>query len=505
VGLPTAAAPSSKEREIRVAKDHWNSLGNGARVTLVCGVLFIFAATIATSLWVLRPDYQVLFADLKPQDTGAMVAELERMKVPYSIGADGNTILVDRSAVHATRLKLMGKDIPLHGAAGLELFNNADFGMTEFAQKINYQRALQGEITRTILSLSEVRDARVHLALPEESLFKRATSKAKAAITLNLKAGQSLRPEQINGIQRLVAAAVPGILSQDVTIVDQQGVALTRAVPIEGEQERGATALDLKRDTERLLARKATEVLERAFGAGQALASVDVSLNMDQVRVTTEDVLGAPNAAGQSTAGVMVREREVMRDVGAPLNSRGDASSRIGNTQREIDYQVGRRVEQTATQPGAIRRLQVVAVINQSLDENQLDQMRALVAAAVGAVPERGDTVVVQSLRGLEAASTPAAAAPVGVFESGGQHVLARGTTPRTAANFDPITSLALFGLVAFVAAWLLVRRARATPDTLTIAQRQALLEQLRRWLDDAQSPKTVALSQDAITKVTRS
>src|SRR4051794_23533774 len=166
----------------------WNELGGTARTGVLCGATLIVGLAAAAAFWLWRADYQVLFADLKPQDTAAMAAELERMKVPYKIASDGNTLLVDASAVHATRLKLMGKDIPLHGAAGFELFNNADFGMTEFAQKINYQRALQGEITRTILSLAEVRDARVHLALAEEGLFKRASSKAKAAITLSLRA-----------------------------------------------------------------------------------------------------------------------------------------------------------------------------------------------------------------------------------------------------------------------------------------------------------------------------
>jgi flagellar M-ring protein FliF len=150
-----------------VAKDYWAQLGAGARVGLLCGIAVILAATIGVAAWLWRVDYQVLFADLQPQDTAVMVAELDRMKVPYKIGSDGNTILVDGAVVHSTRLKLMGKDLPLHGTAGFELFNNADFGMTEFAQKINYQRALQGELTRTIMSLSEVRDARVHLALPE--------------------------------------------------------------------------------------------------------------------------------------------------------------------------------------------------------------------------------------------------------------------------------------------------------------------------------------------------
>jgi len=464
-----------------VFKDLWNSLGSSARIGLVAGAGFIVVASIGAATWLLRTDYQVLFTDLKPQDTAMMAAELDRQKVVYRIGPDGNTILVDGNIVHSTRLKLMGKDMPLHGAAGFELFNNADFGMTEFAQKINYQRALQGEITRTILSLSEVRDVRVHLALPEEGLFKRATSKAKAAITLSLKTGQSLRPEQVTGIQRLVSAAVPGISAQDVTIVDQQGVALTRPAQQDGEVDTGSARLDLKRETEKHLARKATEVLEGAFGAGQVLTTVDVTLNMDQVRVTTEEVLGSPGRPGQSAAGIMVRERESARDVGAPLTQA--ESGRANNSQREVDYQVGRRVEHVASQPGAIRRLQVVAVIRQPLDDQQSERMRVLVAAAVGSVAERGDTVVVQSIKAFEPATVHDAVPAVA--DAGKPRISA--VTPVDAGPVHAALGLTalLLAVLLGAGAWLLWRRpASAVAAPLTEAQRQAVLDQMRDWLE---------------------
>lgn len=458
-----------------------------ARWGLAVGAAAILAGTIATGYWLLRTERQVLFADLRPQDAALMVAELDKLKIDYRMSDDGSAILVDQAIVHATRMKLLGKEMPLHGAAGFELFNNGDFGMTEFAQKINYQRALQGEITRTILSLAEVREARVHLALPEEGLFKRASSKPKASITLSLKAGQALRPDQVSGIQRLVAGAVPGIAPQDVTIVDQQGVALTRLAQGENEAaEGGSSRLDLKRDMEKLLARKATDVLERAFGAGQAMASVDVTLNMDHVRVTTEDVIGAPAPSGHAPAGVIVRERETLRDVGAPLAPQDAA--RASNSQREIEYQVGRRVEQVVTQPGAVKKIQVAAVVRTGLDTQQLEHARALVAAAVGGVTERGDSIVVQSLRAFDpgADSRPAANLPA---------------TPVTAAANDvPPAVPAVTGtdaLAAATAALLLaaalwigrgrLRRARGMrAPTLSEAERQLVATQLRLWLDQS-------------------
>lgn len=478
----------------------WNELGRAARISLVTCIAVIALLAAAAGSWLLRTDYQVLFADLAPQDAGAMVAELERIKVPYKLGEGGTSILVDREAVHKTRIKLMGKDLPLHGTVGFELFNTADFGMTEFAQKVNYQRALQGEIARTILSLSAVETVRVHLALPEDGLFKRANNKAKAAITVTMKRGQGLRAAQVSGIQRLVAASVPGIVAQDVTIVDQNGVALTKIAQGETDSETGAQRLDLKRDMETYLRAKADAVLERSFGAGQAMASVDVVLDLDQVRITTEDVVSAPNDGGKAGSqngnpiptGVVVRERETIRDNGAAVNARATEGS--GSSQREVEYQVGRRVEQVVAAPGSVKRIHVAVVVRSAIDAAQLEQVRALVAAAVGATQERGDTVVVQALANAALANATAAVAAA----DGTQIETTLATLPdthqaqRAALPFPDglVVSLILALMLALVAGFAMARlflhRAAAVP-ALTHEQRQAALAKVRGWMiDDA-------------------
>jgi len=194
-------------------------MGSRARIAITVGVVLIIAATAGLGIWVYRTDYQVLFADVPARDAAAMTGELDRMKVPYQLADGGNTILVPREMVYKTRLKLMGSDIPLHGAVGFEVFNNADFGMTEFVQKVNYQRAVQGELTRTILSIDDIRSARVHLAIPEQGLFKKGGAKPKASVVVVMKPARTLAPEQVGGIQRLVAASVPDIAAPDVTIV----------------------------------------------------------------------------------------------------------------------------------------------------------------------------------------------------------------------------------------------------------------------------------------------
>lgn len=486
-----------------VLKDFWQGLGGSSKAGLVAGVAVLTALMIAAAAWLLRTEYEVLFAGLSAPDAAVMTAELDRMKLPYRLGGDGTSILVDRANVHQTRLKLLGKDIPLHGAVGFELFNNSDFGMTEFAQKINYQRALQGELTRTILSLAEVETARVHLAFPEEGLFRREQAKAKASVTLGLRQHQSLRVEQVNGIQRLISAAVPGVAAQDVTIVNTQGVALTRVVGPELAADAN-TRLDLKRDIEQYLVRKANDVLERSFGVGRALTSVDVTLNMNQVRVTTEDVTTPKPGPGEAHTGVIVRERESIKDDSPPLVGRDGQATSAASTHRETDYQVGRRVEQLVSQPGSIDRLQVLAVIKAPLNAIQLEHLRALVGAAVGLSTARGDVIVVQPLNALVGPTgtldLPPAAAPgadlaAPVLRPGASGTVASDAAPSGVSSSLTTVLLALVAAAAVLAMlvqrWAAQRSTATAPAALNSAQREQALSQVRLWLDESAASVT--------------
>lgn len=461
----------------------WNTLALRSRILVAAVTGSVLLMLALSAWWLLRGEPAVLFTDLRPQDAAALSGELDKLKVPYSVADGGSTLLVDRSQVHAVRLKLMGRELPLHGTVGLELFNSTDFGMTEFAQKVNFQRALQGELTRTILSFPEIREARVHLVLPEQGLFKQNAARAKAAITVAMRGGQALRAEQVLGIQRLVAAAVPGLSAQEVTVVDTQGVSLSRPAEGSPEQNGGSARLDLKRDTEHYLARKAGAVLDQALGAGQALASVDVSLNMDQVRVTTEDVLPAMDAKGHAAAGVLVRERESARD-GASADPRsGDTRGmRGGSTQRDVEYQAGRRVEQVVSQPGAIRRLQVVAVVRDQLDADAQQHLARVLAAAVGVVPERGDVVVVHSLR------SRSVAAPVAAEPAPPASVAAPAPVP---VGWLMLAAAAVLVLL-FVVFAVRSHAGRMPAPVLGDERRRATLQRLQHWMQEAESAPAV-------------
>lgn len=464
-----------------VIQEFWDRFDRRARAGLLAGVVVIVGVAVALGVVLLRTDYQVLFADLAPQDAATITSELDKMKMPYRLGNDGNTILVPADQVHKTRLKLVGKELPLRGAVGFELFNTSEVGMTEFAQKVNYQRALQGELTRTILALDEVQSVRVHLVLAEQGLFKKAAHQAKASISIALKPGYALDAAQIQGIQRLVSAAVPDIRPDDVTVVDQRGVALTRRAA-EGEDAASADNLDDKRALETYLQKKVTQVLDRTYGAGQAIASVDVSLGHAHSKVTTESVLGNRADGDGGVAGVKVRERVTTQDGGTEGNAERQAP-----TSREADYQVGRRVEQVVSGAGGVARINVAVVVRGNQDQDQLDRLRDVVALAAGIDRQRGDAVSVYALDQL---ANPMPVAPITAAAPATAPIPddTPVPAPAPASGTRLVAPLLLAALVVLLGAGTVVwtRRGRSRPQLrrLSVDERRAVLAQVNAWLE---------------------
>lgn len=430
-----------------------------AKWSLIIGLSLVLGLTAILAWWTLKTEQDVLFSRLAPQDAAALTRELEQMKIPYQLADQGATIMVEASKVHQIRLKLMGKELPLHGAVGFEIFNQSDFGMTEFAQKVNFQRALQGELTRTITSMAEIQSARVHLVLPEEGLFKRNSQKAKAAVTLTLKKGQSLRRDQVRGIQHLVAAAVPGIEPNQVTLVNEQGIALAHATDDENDHSVAASgAIEIKRDVETYLSQKANAILDKALGPGVALASVDVTLDMNHIKVTTEDILPGRGQSAANPSGLVIRERQTVKGL-RPTESVSESST--SDSHRETEYQLGRRVEQLVSIPGSIQRLQVVAVLRTPISTQVQEQLRQMLAGSVGVVRERGDQVVVQSLTGWSLgasapieAGTPSAM-PSDPMEPSRTSVLSARDVP---SEFIAYISWAMIGVLVLSGVWYLAR-----------------------------------------------
>lgn len=237
----------------------------------------------------LRTDYVVLAEGLRPADASAVVAELDKSGRAYRLSKGGTTILVPADEADATRVAIAGSDVAARGEIGFELFNKSDMGLTNFAQKINYQRALQGELVRTIMAMEGVETARVHLALPERTLFRGDRAEPKAAVTVTMKPGQTADPARVLGIQRLVAAAVPDLPETKVVVLDGSGRVISAAPPVEREEVRGA-------DVEERLA---VERYYRARARGEVERRLP-TLKFD-LRVLALPVPGATPADGAGT------------------------------------------------------------------------------------------------------------------------------------------------------------------------------------------------------------
>jgi flagellar M-ring protein FliF len=461
--------------------DNWNSASVTARVAFAAAAAVILAGAVLLAVWALHDERQPLFTELDPRDAAAIAAELERMKVPYTVADDGATILVDKAAVHSTRLKIMGKGVDLKGTVGFEIFNNTDFGMTEFAQKINYQRALQGELSRTIGALAEVKSARVHLVLPESGLLRKSAAKPKASVTLVVRGAERLSPEQIQGIQRLVAASVAEMEPAAVTVLDQQGVALSRRAEPEGEAG-GGPRLDAKREYEAYLARKVGGVLDQAFGPGRGIVSVDVALDYDQVKVTREDLL----PAGREGGGAIVRRRETTQSPATyatalpAVDGAREPYRRPTSTTSEVEYQHGRRVEQSVSAPGAVRRISVGVLLPRDIPQAEADSLKQVIAMTAGLDTARGDAIAFSWVGPGPATRAAPAQEPEIKLQP------ARSMSPRILPMIEHADPLLWWGLAALaalgvaLAAVALVRRRRSRG--LSEKQREETLSQIRTW-----------------------
>lgn len=484
----------------------WRSAGPASRIGVVGGVVVIVALSVAALFWVYAEKKEVLFTGLDPQDATGIAGELDRMGVSYELGQDGQSIYVPQGTVHDARLRLMESGVPLNGGVGFELFDNADFGMTEFAQKINYQRALEGELTRTITSLKEVKYARVHLVMPEGSLFKQDKTPPSASVTLFMRDGAVLDEGRIVGIQRMVAAAVPGLEIADVTIADQNGVTLSRVAPLDSGIEAVSEHLKKKQEVEAYLQKKVMDVLERTFGGEPVIVSVDVTLNLDQTKTTREAVL--PPA--DSKQGVLHR-RETRSSNGA------DASHKGTKVTTEVEYRLGRQVDQIVSGPGSIERISVGVLVPAAMDEQRLAQLRELVSMSVGLDKTRGDAIAlfpvsaqewqraaVQQTSGIAPASAAAGAGhtqsavqeqSAGLGDGGMQDNTSPEVKPASVwarlAGVDQepfllaILALVLvFGAVALILKSVFGRSTPASGRRLTTQEREQLLGQLKDWLN---------------------
>lgn len=348
-------------------------------VSLVAGITVIAVLALAAMWWALSSSDEVLFDQLGAAQLNGIAAELDRAGIGYRVDREKHAVLVAHSDARAARLAVMSSGTALREAVGFELFDKSDFGMTDFAQKINYQRAMEGEIARTIGALDEVKYARVHLVLPEHSLFRNEKQRPRAGITVFLNDGARLVAGQVRSMQRIAASAVPDLLERDVTIVNQNGQTLSPSADAE-EDISSPARLAQKKAVESYLADKLRGVLNQAVGADHFAVSVDVVVDHSRKTTTREKVLEAGGDGG-------------IKRIKASSSRKGEDGGE--DNAKEVEYALGHESEQIIRDSGDIQRVQVGVIIDSDVQGVDLVQVRELVAATAGLDTSRGDRVAV--------------------------------------------------------------------------------------------------------------
>ena len=400
------------------------SLGQilGLGMTLI-GLLGFFAYL---TLRIIEPDYQLLYGGLELEDSAAIVTRLESLGVPYKLHASGETILVPADRIARLRMSMAEEGLPRGGSIGDEIFDEAGaLGTTTFLANINQRRALEGELSRTIAALKDVKAARVHLVLPKRELFRREQIEPTASVTLRMFGGRRLDQRQVAAVQHLVAASVPGLQPNRITLVDDRGTLLVRGGDVATGEGLASRAEDYRIAYETRLKRVIEQLIERSLGAGRVHAEVNADMDFDQVTMT-EETFDPDSQVVRSTQSIEEESELAERDqdgtvtVGNNLPNANAGNQEGGRTNNEntvrteetVNYEISRTVRNHTQVGGRIKRLSVAVLVGgrENAVENgsekaytplapeELEEIAGLVRSAIGFDAERGDSVDVKNL-----------------------------------------------------------------------------------------------------------
>ena len=403
--------PPLNPREIfSQIKASWEKLTRKQKVLLVGSALGL-TLFIILGVWLFtKPSWGLLYRGLDEPTTGQVLQYLKEKKVPYKVTPDG-AIYVPEEKVPELRMEVASKGLLGATAPGFELFDRDKMAMTEFQEKVTYQRALEGELARTIMGIKGVKSVRVHLALPKESLFVEEEKPAKASVLIELKPGQSLTKEQIKGIVNLVSGAVPGLDPKNITVVDaSSGKYFT--LP-EDEEQMSLSQLAYKKKVEADLKNKVEELLNSALGYGKAQAQVSVDISFDKESIQEETYDPEGSAVRSEDAEEETKQTRTQAEGGVP-GVKGALTEKFETTEttpqagetysrkRVVrNYEVSKKVRSLEITPGVIKKISVAVIVDKSaLKDNataKLEWVENLVKGAIGYNADRGDEVKVEA------------------------------------------------------------------------------------------------------------
>ncbi len=410
----------------------FSAMDRAQRMRLAVGAVLLVGVLIAAVLYGRQADYRVLFANLNDKDGGAIVAQLAQMNVPYKYSEGGGAIMIPGDRVHDVRLRLATQGLPKGSVAGFEVMENNRFGMTQFQERLNFQRGLEGELTRSIQALSSVQSARVHLALPNQNGFFREQQKPSASVLIGLYPGRVLDRAQLAGIVHLVASSVPELAPSAVSVLDDTGKLLSNAPDATQSGAFDAQQLQYVQQIEQQYTRRIMEILEPIMGRSNVRAQVTADVDFSQTESTSEQFrpnqtpetttirsqqvseAGGTSAVTTATTGAGAVANQPPGPSAAPINGAnpaptvgGQQTTESGTRRREstTNYEVDKTVRVTRAGSGTIKRLSAAVVVNHQstqergktvtkpLSAEQLERMTALVRESIGFNQERGDSV----------------------------------------------------------------------------------------------------------------
>ena len=409
---------------------YWSNRSNAQRVMLAGLALSTAAAFLVMIYFLNQPEMRVLYTNLAPEDAARVVELLKASKTPYELRDGGKTVLVPAEAVYEQRLKVAGEGV-MHGqGVGFELFDQLKVGQTDFVQRINYTRALQGELSRTISEFPQVEKARVHLVLPQKSLFIEEQKQASASVVLTLKRGQKLDAKQLQGIVNLVSMSVEGLTPEHITVTDTTGQALYQPRSDGGLGGMSTTQFEFKNTFESNLENRIEQLLTPIVGPGRAIVKANVDLDFSQRTIRKElydpnvTVVRSEQKSEESTSGSAAVDPSGVtttpRGGGAAVpntNFRGEGYSGTESTQKSnrtastTNFEINKEEQNVVTPVGDLKRQSLAVIVDGTYEKvegkntytfvprkaEELERIKAVVARAAGLDPSRGDEVQVSS------------------------------------------------------------------------------------------------------------
>lgn len=406
----------------------------GGKAMALIGLAAVVAIVAGLWLWGKQPEYRVLFSNVTDRDGGDIIGVLTQMNVPYQFTEGGGAILVPADKVHEARLKLASQGLPKGGGVGFELMENQKLGVSQFLEQVNYQRALEGELARSMQAISAVQSARVHIAFTKQSVFVREEQKPTASVVLNLYPGRTLDSGQISAVTHLVSSSVPGLSPKSVTVLDQSGNLLSEKENAAGGAGMDASQLKYVQDYERGVARRIEAILFPIVGKDNVHAEVSAEIdfsrteqaaetykpNQDaaQAAIRSQQISESNNSGGAAIGVPGALTNQPPAPAAAPVNQQGGATASAatpaGNSRKDAttNYEVDKTIQYVQKPMGGVKRLSAAVVVNykkvldkkgtasfvplSAAEKNQID---ALVKEAMGFSQVRGDTLNVTNTR----------------------------------------------------------------------------------------------------------